>query len=154
MEQNRAWESTKTFDGPSPFVYDEDGTTIIQFNTSDRSNIQFHFDSSMDENKKGKEKSKLSTVCASRALVTMRRSRAEQDADLKHYNVQDHFLIQACDVKIRLCKDDDRNEVDPDLVLRDIPYDRSKARKIIKNAQRFVPFQVYICSNCKEERLE
>lgn len=142
LEQNRAWESTKTFDGPSPYVYDEDGTTIIQFNTSDRSNIQFHFDSSMDENKKGKEKSKLSTVCASRALVTMRRSRAEQDADLKHYNVQDHFLIQACDVKIRLCKDDDRNEVDPDLVLRDIPYDRSKARKIIKNAQRFVPFQL------------
>lgn len=98
----------------------------------------------MDENKKGKEKSKLSTVCASRALVTMRRSRAEQDADLKHYNVQDHFLIQACDIMMRLCKDDDLNEVDPDLVLRDIPYDRSKARTIIKNAQRLVPFQVHV----------
>lgn len=98
----------------------------------------------MDENKKGKEKSKLSTVCASRAPVTMRRSRAEQDADLKHYNVQDHFLIQACNIKIRLCKDDDLNEADPDLVLRDIPYDRSKARTIIKNAQRFIPFQVCI----------
>uniref|UniRef100_K1QQ60 General transcription factor 3C polypeptide 1 n=1 Tax=Magallana gigas TaxID=29159 RepID=K1QQ60_MAGGI len=142
LEQNTAWESTKTFDGPSPYVYDEDGSTIVQFNTSDRSSIQFHFDSSMDENKKGKEKSKLSTVCASRALVTMRRSRAEQDADLKHYNVQDHFLIQACDIRMRLCKDDDLNEVDPDLVLRDIPYDRSKARTIIKNAQRFVPFQL------------
>jgi hypothetical protein len=38
---------------------------------------------------------------ASRALITMRRSRAEGANNLKVYNVQDYFVINRCTLKVR-----------------------------------------------------
>jgi hypothetical protein len=37
---------------------------------------------------------------ASRALITMRRSRAEGANNLKVYNVQDYFVINRCTLKV------------------------------------------------------
>ena len=143
LEQHKAWEPPRAADGPSPYVYEEDGTTLKAYQTSSRSAISFRNDPGPEDSRKSKEKAgRVPTVCASRALVTMRRSRAEQDQELRHYNVQDHFLIQACDVKVGFMAGIGESQHP-----LGVPHLRPTTAAIIKRVQRFVPFQVmqYIC---------
>nr|XP_022298203.1 general transcription factor 3C polypeptide 1-like [Crassostrea virginica] len=138
LEQHKAWEPPRAADGPSPYVYEEDGTTLKAYQTSSRSAISFRNDPGPEDSRKSKEKTgRVPTVCASRALVTMRRSRAEQDQELRHYNVQDHFLIQACDVKVGFMAGI-RESQHP----LGVPHLRPTTAAIIKRVQRFVPFQL------------
>lgn len=155
MEQEKTWKSQKKFDGPSPYVYDEDGKSILQFTSDKNCTLRFLKDPNLEESKKGKDWSKITSMCASRALVTMRRSCAEQDQNLRHYNIQDNFLIQACQLKLGLSERggaerggaERAGNTNVDLTLLGIPYSKQKTTKIIKSLQKFVPFEVCLCMN-------